>query len=131
MNDLLNKFLGMNAETRRRTVAAVVMYVINFLLVFNIVSFSNEQVEAIVQLATVLVVGFTWFYSHYFNNDYTEEAAIGTGITRQLKAEKAEEYVGDVFYEDIDGEGNFNIVEEEVDESEIIHLDEEGEEVDE
>jgi hypothetical protein len=34
----------------------------------------------------------------YFNNDYTEEARIGTGITRQLKAEQKEDYIGDYFF---------------------------------
>ena len=34
----------------------------------------------------------------YFNQDYTEEACIGTGVTRQLKAEKKNNYIGDFFY---------------------------------
>lgn len=34
----------------------------------------------------------------YFNQDYTEEACIGTGITRQLKAEKNANYAGEYFY---------------------------------
>jgi hypothetical protein len=34
----------------------------------------------------------------YFNQDYTEEACIGTGVTRQLKAEKKSDYAGDFFY---------------------------------
>ena len=34
----------------------------------------------------------------YYNNDYTEEACIGTGITRQLKAEKKNNYAGEIFY---------------------------------
>ena len=34
----------------------------------------------------------------YYNNDYTEEACIGTGITRQLKAEKKGNYAGEAFY---------------------------------
>ena len=34
----------------------------------------------------------------WYNNDFTEEACIGTGITRQLKAEKKENYFGDFFY---------------------------------
>ena len=36
----------------------------------------------------------------YYNNDYSEEACIGTGITRQLKAEKEAGYVGDFFFTD-------------------------------
>lgn len=42
----------------------------------------------------------------YYNNDYTEEACVGTGITRQLKAEKEEGYIGDIFFTDIDEVAN-------------------------
>lgn len=98
MNNLLNKFLGMNTETRERTIAAIIMYILNFLVVFNIINVSDAQVDAIIKLGTVIVVGITWLISHYKNNDYTEEAVIGTGITRQLKLEKEDNYIGDFFF---------------------------------
>ena len=104
MNELLNKFLGMNAETRERTIAAVVIYILNFLVVFNIISFSDMQIDLLAKGITVIITAIVWWLSHYKNNDYTEEAVIGTGITRQLKAEKQEGYIGDRFYtaEDFD-----------------------------
>ena len=41
----------------------------------------------------------------YYNNNYTEEACIGTGITRQLKAERNNNYAGEYFYsEDIESD---------------------------
>lgn len=40
----------------------------------------------------------------YYNNNYTEEACVGTGITRQLKAEKKADYIGDIFFTDVDNE---------------------------
>lgn len=54
----------------------------------------------------------------YYNNDYTEEACVGTGITRQLKQEKSADYVGDYFFTnddeeiDIDEEAEDEIIEE-------------------
>ena len=39
-------------------------------------------------------------YTGWKNHDFTEEACIGTGITRQLKAEKGDGYIGDYFYSD-------------------------------
>ena len=36
----------------------------------------------------------------YFNQDYTQEACIGTGITRQLKAEHKKDYNGDFFFDE-------------------------------
>ena len=54
-------------------------------------------------------------YTGWKNHDFTEEACIGTGITRQLKAEKRADYVGDYFFveddeeiEDIEEEGEFD-----------------------
>ena len=41
-------------------------------------------------------------YTGWKNHDFTEEACIGTGITRQLKAEKRADYIGDYFYTDDD-----------------------------
>lgn len=98
MQDLANKFLGMNKETRMRTVGAVVIYVINFLVVFHIINFTNEQVEAITQITTMIITGIAWYLSHYYNNDFTEEAARHTGAMRQEKLEKKADYVGDMFY---------------------------------
>lgn len=39
-------------------------------------------------------------YTGWKNHDFTPEACIGTGITRQLKAERCDDYVGDVFFAD-------------------------------
>ena len=39
-------------------------------------------------------------YTGWKNHDFTEEACIGTGITRQLKAENGAGYIGDYFYSD-------------------------------
>lgn len=40
----------------------------------------------------------------YYNNDYTIEGAVGTGITRQLKAEKRLDYIGERFSEEMEDE---------------------------
>ena len=48
----------------------------------------------------------------YFNQDYTEEACIGTGITRQLKAEKKGTYVGEIFYSEELKENKEDVVED-------------------
>lgn len=100
MNELIDKFLGMNAETRRRTVIAIVVYILDFLVVFHVIEFSSEQIQAIAQLVAMGATAVAWVLSHYKNNDFTEEGCIGTGITRQLKREKEEGYVGDYFYTD-------------------------------
>ena len=53
-------------------------------------------------------------YTAWKNHDFTEEACIGTGITRQMKAEKADDYIGDRFYADEDEVSDFVEDDEEV-----------------
>lgn len=126
----------MNFGTKLRTVLVIASCLNTALLATDVTQFGNETVNLIYRILSVAANFVIVFCATYYNNDYTVEAAIGTGITRQLKAEKIDGYVGDVFYEDDDeepfeDEGVDDILEEEVDESEIIHLDEEGERVDE
>ena len=89
MKNIINRLIGMNAETRARTVAAFVTAVLDFLAAFHIVHFSDAQTDAIYKIVLTIVTAFVWGYaSHYKNNDFTEEACEGTGLTRLLKAEK-------------------------------------------
>lgn len=101
MKDAIYKFIGMDAETRKQTIVAIITAVVDFLSAFHIIEFTDEQVQAIYKLALCLVTAFVWaYYSHYKNNNFTEEGCIGTGVTRQLKREKDKEYAGEIFYED-------------------------------
>lgn len=122
----------MNFGTKLRTVLVIASCLNTALLATDVTQFGNETVNLIYRILSVAANFVIVFCATYYNNDYTVEAAIGTGITRQLKAEKIDGYVGDVFYEDDDeepfeDEGVDDILEEEVDDSEIIHLDEEEE----
>ena len=91
----------MNAETRARTVTAIVTAVLDFLAAFHIVHFSDAQTDAIYKIVLTIVTAFVWAYaSHYKNNDFTEEACEGTGLTRILKAEKK----ADVYTEPLEAE---------------------------
>lgn len=120
----------MNFGTKLRTVLVIASCLNTALLATDVTQFGNETVNLIYRILSVAANFVIVFCATYYNNDYTVEAAIGTGITRQLKAEKIDGYVGDVFYEDDDeepfeDEGVDDILEEEIDESEIVHLDEE------
>lgn len=48
----------------------------------------------------LIVALFAITYTGWKNHDFTEEACLSTGITRQLKAEKGDGYIGDYFYSD-------------------------------
>ena len=89
MKNIINRIIGMNAETRARTVAAFVTAVLDVLAAFHIVNFTDAQTNAIYKIVLTIVTAVVWGYaSHYKNNDFTEEACEGTGLTRLLKAEK-------------------------------------------
>lgn len=119
---IINKYLGMNSETRERTIFAIIMAIVDFLSAFNIIEFTDTQIQAIYKLVLVIITAIVWAYcSHYKNNDYTEAATIGTGITRQIKLEQSEDYIGERFYTNEDGSlltedcSNFYVEEEDED----------------
>lgn len=79
--------------------------------------------------AAVGALGFTWLtlawaiitiisdlavsaLTTYYNNNYTEEACIGTGLTRQLKAEKNADYAGEHFYSEEPSDDSEEVVED-------------------
>ena len=111
MNDLINRYLGMNAETRKQTIMAAITALIDFLSAFHIIEFTDDQIQAIYKLALCIVTAIVWGYcSHYKNNDFTATAAKHTAEMRQEKRELEDGYVGERFFtekpeviEEIDG----------------------------
>ena len=92
----------MNFGTKVRTILAVATCLNTALMATDVAQFHNETVNLIyrvlsVVLNFVVVACVTWY-----NNDYTDSACIGTGVTRQLKAEQGKDYIGDIFFEDED-----------------------------
>ena len=99
MEQIINKVLGMDAATRRRSIEAGILYVFTVLATLNLFTLSEQWQDWIVKIVVCLVEGFVLFYEqHYKNNDHTEIAAEHTGEMRQEKAEQAEDYEGERFY---------------------------------
>lgn len=90
----------MNTGTRIRTALAVAIALYSAFMKTDVAEFNNDTVNLIYQICMKVVTFVVIFLITYYNNDYTEEACIGTGITRQLKAEKGEDYIGDYFFDD-------------------------------
>lgn len=96
----------MNTGTKQRTAARVLASIGTVLAVwkavYEFVLAETGQMIVAVLIATALAcaVIIVDVVTTYYNNDYTEEACIGTGITRQLKAEKDEDYIGDYFFDE-------------------------------
>ena len=108
----------MNNGTIIRTILVIATCLNTALLATDVAQFGNETVNLIYRILSVAANFVIVFCATWFNNDYTEEAALGTGYTRQLKAQKVNNYVGEFFEEDEDGEIDDD-VEEEVEEEEI------------
>lgn len=98
----------MNRGTKLRTVLRIVFSIYTAFCMWEVsITMLSEQLHApwLVALCAIIIVlsGLaTDALTTYFNNDFTEEACVGTGITRQLKNQKGEEYIGEIFFEDID-----------------------------
>lgn len=94
----------MNKGTKVRTALRIVFSIYTAFCAWQVsIGELSKQLNApwLIALCAVVIV-FSGLIvdvlTTYYNNDYTEEACIGTGVTRQLKAEKGEDYNGDFFF---------------------------------
>lgn len=90
----------MNKGTIIRTVLVIATCFNTALMATDVAQFHNGTLDLIYKVASVIANFVIVFCATYFNNDYTEEACIGTGLTRQLKAANAEDYVGEDFFDE-------------------------------
>jgi hypothetical protein len=90
----------MNSGTIIRTILVIATCFNTALMATDVAQFHNGTLDLIYKVASVVANFVIVFCATYFNNDYTEEACIGTGLTRQLKASNADDYVGEDFFED-------------------------------
>lgn len=85
----------MNNGTIIRTVLVIATCFNTALMATDVAQFNNPTVNLVYRILSVIANFVIVFCATYFNNDYTEAGAQGTGYTRQLKAEaKGEEIVG-------------------------------------
>ena len=94
----------MNSGTIIRTILVMASCFNTALMATDVAQFNNPKLDMIYKVLSVVANFVIVFCATYFNNDYTEEACIGTGVTRQRKAESKEDYFGDRFFIDENGE---------------------------
>ena len=92
----------MNTGTIIRTILAIATCLNTALMATDIAQFNNPKLDLAYRIVSVILNFIIVACVTWFNNDYTEEACIGTGITRQLKEEGKADYFGDYFYDDAD-----------------------------
>ena len=88
----------MNKGPKVRTILFAIACVNQAIASVGDVDFGSHTVNVIYKVISTALTIIVGAVALYYNNDFTEEACIGTGVTRQLKAEKEEDYVGDYFY---------------------------------
>lgn len=91
----------MNNGTIIRTVLAIATVINTGAIASGIAEFDNPTVNFWYKILSFAATAVILFVNTYYNNDYTEEACIGTGITRQLKAEQKPDYVGERMYTEL------------------------------
>lgn len=94
----------MDFGTKLRTILVIATCFNTALLATDVAQFHNPKLDLIYKVLSVIANFIIVFCATWFNNDYTEAACYGTGITRQLKAEMREDYEGERFFIDEDGE---------------------------
>lgn len=94
----------MNKGTIIRTILAIALVINSGAIASGIAEFENPTVNMVYKILSFCATAVILFVNTYYNNDYTEEACVGTGITRQMKAEKKEGYIGDEFYTEDENE---------------------------
>jgi len=107
----------MNKGTKIRTILRIAFSIYTAFCMWQVsIGELSKQINApwLVGLCAVIIVVSGLIVdalTTYFNNDFTKEACQGTGITRQLKAQKKDDYIGDVIVPEDE-----EVVEEENDE---------------
>lgn len=92
----------MNFGTKIRTILAVATCLNTALMATDLTQFHNEKLDLAYRIISVILNFIIVACVTWYNNDYTEEACEGTGLTRALKAEEVEEEEEQFFIEDGD-----------------------------
>ncbi len=82
----------MNRGTRIRGIALIFALVLTGLALFDIVMVFSAKIVIYIFLVLAAAVGYYW------NEDFTEASCHGTGVTRQIKEELKDDYIGERFY---------------------------------
>ncbi len=91
----------MNNGTIIRTILAIAISLNTALAVTDVTGFNNESVDMAYKIISMILNFIIVAINTYYNNDYTEEACIGTGTTRLLKEQKnLEQHGGKIIGED-------------------------------
>jgi hypothetical protein len=90
----------MNTGTIIRTLLVIATSLNTALIATDVTGFASPTLDLIYKILSVASNFVIVFCATWYNNDYTPEASIGTGIARQMKLEAKEGYEGEVVFDD-------------------------------
>lgn len=90
----------MNRGTKIRTVVLFIAIVNQAISQVGDPDFGNETANLVYRIVSYIFTVAAAVIALWYNNDFTEEACQGTAVTRQLKLEKEDDYIGDRFFTD-------------------------------
>lgn len=90
----------MNRGTKIRTVVLFIAIVNQAISQVGDPDFGNETANLVYRIVSYIFTVAAAVIALWYNNDFTEEACRGTAVTRQLKLEKEDDYIGDRFFTD-------------------------------
>lgn len=90
----------MNRGTKIRTVVLFIAIVNQAISQVGEPDFGNETANLVYRIVSYIFTVAAAVIALWYNNDFTEEACRGTAVTRQLKLEKEDDYIGDRFFTD-------------------------------
>lgn len=91
----------MNTGTIFRTILGIIVLINQALSMSEIPDFGNETANLIYKVISFIFSVLTLAINTWYNNDYTEEASMYTGMMRQAKLEARDDYEGERFFDDI------------------------------
>ena len=96
----------MNSGTIIRTILVIATCLNTAMMSTDFAQFHNPTVDMVYRIVSVILNFIIVASATWFNNDFTPEAAEGTGLTRQLKAEAKGEDGLDIIVDDYIEDGD-------------------------
>lgn len=90
----------MNRGTKIRTAVLTIAMINQAIAQVGEPDFGNATANTVYKIVSYVFTVAAAAIALWYNNDFTDEACAGTGLTRQLKAEKKAGYVGDYFFDE-------------------------------
>lgn len=88
----------MNRGTKIRTAVLMIAIINQAISQVGDPDFGNETANLVYRIVSYIFTVAAAVIALWYNNDFTEEACRGTAVTRQLKLEKEDDYIGDRFF---------------------------------